>query len=259
MFAISSFEFWADAVVIMTSMKNVFVDNVGTSFIEKQSVFAEKYTLLVSVQEVLVPLEIIIGDAIIFWRVWVLCAGDKELVSVPFIFLLGTTVCLLGFFSCFAQNDWPVANLETCNALVVSGYSLSLVTNIAGTVAIGVQVWIYKRTVRAYLTAYKECHAEKILILLLESGVVYSLVWVVQLVVVHIPPAATLSGKVVQQILKAGNVQLVGIYPTALVVLIYLQQSMWDSSGNSTIVGHSTNRDHGQGSSQTAIFKKHQA
>ncbi|KAK1216303.1 hypothetical protein PQX77_021074 [Marasmius sp. AFHP31] len=253
MFAISSFEFWADAVITMTSMKNIFFDNVGTSFIEKQTTFAEKYTLLVSAQEAFVPLEIIIGDAIVLWRVWVLCAGEKKLVAVPFIFLIGTTVCLLGFFGCFAQNNWPVANPKTCNTLVVSGYSLSLVTNIAGTVAIGVQFWIYKRTVSVYLTTYKEGRVQKILVLLFESGIIYSLVW---LVLVHIPPAATLSGKISQQILKAGNVQVVGIYPTVLVVLIYLQCSMWDSSGNSTVVGPSVNkdnRDSGEGGSDRYI------
>ncbi|KAL0057097.1 hypothetical protein AAF712_016278, partial [Marasmius tenuissimus] len=57
MFSISSFDFLADAVVIMASMKDVFVDNIGTSFIEKQTHFAEKFTLLGSVQEGLVPLE----------------------------------------------------------------------------------------------------------------------------------------------------------------------------------------------------------
>ncbi|KAJ8092310.1 hypothetical protein PM082_023913 [Marasmius tenuissimus] len=259
MFAISSFEFWADAVVITVSMKNVFVDNIGTSFIEKQFNFAEKYTLLVSVQEALGPLEIIIGDAIVFWRVWVLCAGDKKLVSVPFVFLLGTTVCLLGFFGCFAQNNWPVVNPETCNSLIMSGYSLSLVTNIAGTIAIGVQVWLYKKNIRVYLTTYKGGHTEKILVLLLESGVIYSLVWVVQLVVVRDILTPTLGGKVVQQILKAANAQLVGIYPTALIVLVYLQRSMWDSSGHSTFVEPSLNKGSGGGSSQDTIIEKHQA
>ncbi|KAL0058202.1 hypothetical protein AAF712_015135 [Marasmius tenuissimus] len=229
MFAISSFDFWADAVVVMTSMKNVFVDKVGISFIEKHNDFAEKFALL--------------G----------LSSGTQSSFGEC------TTVCLLGFFGCFAQNDWPVINPETCNALVVSGYSLSLITNIAGTVAIGVQVWLYKRNVRAYLTVYKEGRIEKILVLLLESGVVYSLVWVVQLVIIHIPPPLTLSGKVTQQIFRAGSVQLVGIYPTALVVLIYLQRSMWGPSGNSTFVEPSVNRDPGEGGSQSTIFEKHQA
>ncbi|KAL0056574.1 hypothetical protein AAF712_016821, partial [Marasmius tenuissimus] len=57
-FAISSFEFWTNVVVVLTGVKNVFVDNVGTSFIWKQAVFGKKFTLLTSVQEVFNPLEV---------------------------------------------------------------------------------------------------------------------------------------------------------------------------------------------------------
>ncbi|KAJ8092312.1 hypothetical protein PM082_023915 [Marasmius tenuissimus] len=262
---------FSDTVVILTSIKSVFVDKVETPFIEKQTHFAEKFTRLVSVQEVFNPLEIIIGDSIVFWRVWVLCAGDKRLVLIPFLFLLGTIACSLGFLGCFAQNNWPVINPPTCNTLVVSAYSLSLVTNVVCTVAIGFQVWLYNRDIKAYLTTYKQGRAEKILVILLESGIIYSLVWVVQLVVVHIPPAPTLSGKVFQQILKAANVQFVvgtclcthlAIYPTALIVVIYLQRSVWDSTGNSSFVEVSTpnvNRDLGERASQGTILENYHA
>ncbi|KAJ8092314.1 hypothetical protein PM082_023917 [Marasmius tenuissimus] len=50
------------------------------------------------------------------------------------------------------------------------------------------------------------------------------------------PPPPTFAGQIVQQIFKAATVQLVGIYPTLLIVLVYLQCSLWDSSGNSTFV-----------------------
>ncbi|KAL0570116.1 hypothetical protein V5O48_011845 [Marasmius crinis-equi] len=49
------------------------------------------------------------------------------------------------------------------------------------------------------------------------------------------PPTRTLAGQITQQGLKAATLQLMGIYPTLLIVLIYLQRSLWDTSGNSTI------------------------
>ncbi|KAJ8089131.1 hypothetical protein PM082_014379 [Marasmius tenuissimus] len=54
---------------------------------------------------------------------------------------------------------------------------------------------------------------------------------IIQLVVVLMPPAETFPGLVVQQIFTTASIQLVGIYPTLLVVLIYLQWSMWDPTG----------------------------
>ncbi|KAJ8091494.1 hypothetical protein PM082_024412 [Marasmius tenuissimus] len=262
-FAISSFEFWTDAVVTLTGMKDIFVDNIGASLLQKHAAFEGKFTLITLVQEVFSLFEIVIGDSIVFWRVWVLCAGDRRLVLAPLLFLLGTTVCSLGFLECLAQNSWPALNPPTCNALVISTYSLSLATNIVGTVMIGIQVWLYKRNVKVYLTTFKKGQVEKILVLLLESGIVYSLVWVVQLVIVHLPPAQKLSGKIAQQILKAATIQLVGIYPTALIVLIYLQCSMWDSSGNSILIEipgpvFNVSRDPMEGGSQSTIFEKNQ-
>ena len=58
MFIISSFEFWTDLVVIMKGIQNVFIDNVGTSFIDKQIAFGNKFSTVASVQEGLAPLEV---------------------------------------------------------------------------------------------------------------------------------------------------------------------------------------------------------
>ncbi|KAL0567983.1 hypothetical protein V5O48_014011 [Marasmius crinis-equi] len=250
MFLMSSFQMWLDVVVALTSIKNVFVDDVGVLFAEKQAAFGKKFKLVGSVEEV-----IALGDALVFWRVWALCAGDRKLILAPLLFLIGTTACAFGFLGCFAQNNWPLVNPPTCNALIISEYSLSMATNLSGTIAIGYKVWFYRKNIGSYLSKCgQQARAEKILILLLESGVIYSIIWVslehlssdinldltiwkmVQLVIVRMPLAPTFAGKVVQQGIKAAAVQLVGIYPTLLIVLIYFQRSMWDSSGNSTIV-----------------------
>ena len=58
MFAISSFEFWTDVIVILTGIKNVFVDNIECSFIDKQAAYGERFSPVVSVQEALGPLEV---------------------------------------------------------------------------------------------------------------------------------------------------------------------------------------------------------
>ncbi|KAJ8092321.1 hypothetical protein PM082_023924 [Marasmius tenuissimus] len=233
---ISSFQIWVDVGVILKGIQEVFVDSIGASFVEKQAAYAGKFSTLVSVQEALGPIEIALGDFIVLWRVWALCAGQKRLVFVPFIFLLGTTICSLGFFGCFAHSGWPVVTPPTCSNLITSAYSLSIVTNISGTVVIGFKFWSYRRNVRIYLSKSKKSRAEKVLVLFLESGTIYSLLWIVLLVVACIPPPPTLAGQIVQQIFRAATAQLVGIYPTLLIVLVYLQRSLWDSSGNSTFV-----------------------
>ncbi|KAK1216174.1 hypothetical protein PQX77_021201 [Marasmius sp. AFHP31] len=195
-FIISSFEVWTDVATVLTGIQKVFVNNVGTSFLVKQAAYGEQFSTVVSVQEALGPLEvgsalIVLGDLIVFWRVWALCAGQRKFICVPFAFLLGT---------------------------------------------VGMRFWSYRQNVGVYLSKSKKGRAEKLFILLVESGMVYSLLWIVQLVLARIPPPPTFAGQIVQQIFKSATVQLVGIYPTLLIVLVYLQRSLWDSSGNSTFV-----------------------
>ncbi|KAK1234554.1 hypothetical protein PQX77_002242, partial [Marasmius sp. AFHP31] len=91
---------------------------------------------------------------------------------------------------------------------------------------------IYRQAIKAYLYQCRQrTRAEKVLVLLLESGFIYSILWIIQLVVILLPPVKSFPGKVLQQIFTAASIQLVGIYPTLLVVLIYLQRSMWDPTG----------------------------
>ncbi|KAL0057508.1 hypothetical protein AAF712_015849 [Marasmius tenuissimus] len=58
MFVISSFQIWADVGVILTGIREIFVDSIGTSFVGKQATYAEKFSILVSVQEALGPIEV---------------------------------------------------------------------------------------------------------------------------------------------------------------------------------------------------------
>ncbi|KAK1234982.1 hypothetical protein PQX77_001804 [Marasmius sp. AFHP31] len=238
MFAMSSFEFWGIVHLCFRSIQIVLVNNVDTTYAEKSSVFAEKFIVFAAVVQVMLPLEIVIGDAIVLWRAWKLCAENRKLVYLPMLLLSATTVCSLAFFGCIAKNDWPVTNPDTCNKLQISAFSLSMATNltahdVAEIVAnMIVALRAYRKAVGEFLGRCRQrTRAEKVLVLFLESGVVYSVLWIIQLVVILLPPAKTFPGKVVQQVFTTSSIQMVGIYPTLLVVLIYLQYSMWDSTG----------------------------
>ncbi|KAL0567582.1 hypothetical protein V5O48_014411 [Marasmius crinis-equi] len=254
-FILSSFEFWVAVYTIIRGIQDVLVDNVEYSLHEKSSAFAQRYRRLVSVEQAIIPLEATLGDSIVLWRAWKLCAGDRRAIYLPMLFLLGTTVCSLGFFGCYAQYEWPVVNPETCSSLEISAFSLSMATNILGTIIVGHKVWSYRRDIAVFLSKNKhKTQAEKVLVLVLESGIVYSVLWIIQVVVVLMDPPRTFSGKVVQQIFTSASIQMVGIYPTLLIVLVYLQRSMWDSSGTlSTINETSYNTRGPQGSHRTLI------
>ncbi|KAJ8089137.1 hypothetical protein PM082_014385 [Marasmius tenuissimus] len=232
MFTMSSFEFWGIVHLCFRNIQIVLVNNIDMTYGAKEMVFIERYVHLGSAIQVMLPLETVIGDAIVLWRAWKLCAENRRLVLVPLVLLLATTGCSLAFLGCYARNNWPVITPDTCNRLQISTFSLSMAANLTGTLVIGYKVWVYRRAVREYLGQCRQrTRAEKVLMLFLESGIVYSILWIIQLVVVLLPPPNIFAGQVVQQIFTTSSIQMVGIYPTLLVVLIYLQYSMWDSTG----------------------------
>ncbi|KAL0058816.1 hypothetical protein AAF712_014484 [Marasmius tenuissimus] len=232
MFAMSSFEFWGIVHLCFQSIQIVLVNNVDITYSAKQMAYIEGFTHFGSAVQVMLPLETVVGDAIVLWRAWKLCTGNKRLVFVPMLLLLATTGCSFAFLGCYAKNDWPIINPDSCNRLQISAFSLSMATNLTGTLVIGYKVWAYRQTVGEFLGQCRQrTRAEKVLVLFLESGVVYSILWIIQLVFVLMPPVETFAGQVIQQAFYASSIQMVGIYPTLLVVLIYLQYSMWDSTG----------------------------
>ncbi|KAL0570729.1 hypothetical protein V5O48_011235 [Marasmius crinis-equi] len=210
MFILSSFEFWASVHTGIHGIQDILVNNVEEPLNQKSMTFIQKFGRLGSAEQALVPLEAVLGDSIVLWRVWKLWSDNKRVVYLPMFFLLGTTVCSLGFFGCYAQYNWPLTNPDTCNSLEISAFSLSMATNVSGTIVIGYKVWSYRQNVGAFLTESKQkTRVEKVLTLFLESGVVYSVAWIIQLVVVLMDAPKTFSGKVVQQIFNSASIQLV--------------------------------------------------
>ncbi|KAJ8089163.1 hypothetical protein PM082_014411 [Marasmius tenuissimus] len=227
----SSFEFWGIVRLCFRSIQIILVNDVDMTYTEKLLAFADEFTKFGAVMQVMLPLEILIGDGIVLWRAWKLCAENRKMVYLPMILLFATTVCSFSFFGCIVKNDWPVEYPNTCNKLQISAFSLSMATNLVGTLVVGYKVWAYRQSEGEFLGQRRQrTRAEKVLVLFLESGVVYSILWVIQLVVILLPPASTFPGKAVQQVFTTSSIQMVGIYPTLLVVLIYLQYSMRDSA-----------------------------
>ncbi|KAL1700698.1 hypothetical protein EV121DRAFT_213675, partial [Schizophyllum commune] len=98
-----------------------------------------------------------------------------------------------------------------------------LVTNLATTFLVGIRFWCYQHNIRRYLGPLTpRTRVEKVLVLLMESGFAYCLVWVAGLVI---------------QVLNGGGVTIStygivgqayhcisGIYPTAVVLTIIMQR-----------------------------------
>ncbi|KAL0566803.1 hypothetical protein V5O48_015199 [Marasmius crinis-equi] len=232
MFAISTFFVFAYACIFLEEIHMVFISGVTEPVANKIIAYRMRFTVLSLMQEVMFLIEVVIGDFVVVWRAWVLWSENRKIPLPSVLLLLCSAVSMLSFLGCFIHYDWPLIVPPTCTALNVSTYVLSMATNVAGTAAIGYKAWVHRCFLKKYHFAAGNHRVLKALVLLMESGMVYTLLWVLQLINFVPSVGDSYPGQLTQEVFTSISVQLVAIYPTMVIILVYLQRSMWDPSGS---------------------------
>ncbi|KAI0054213.1 hypothetical protein BV25DRAFT_1833726, partial [Artomyces pyxidatus] len=104
-------------------------------------------------------------------------------------------------------------------ALILVGPTLA--TNVCATLLIAYKAWHYRVAVKAHLNEDNAAtKVEKILALLVESGVVYCVMWIL-----YVLAAFRVFPNPGPSIMDGIMVQVSGIYPTIIIILVCLQKS----------------------------------
>ncbi|KAG7087411.1 hypothetical protein E1B28_013379 [Marasmius oreades] len=218
-------------------IRMILVESPGSvPVLKKDAAYLAKYHLLGSMGTVTFPIATVIGDSIVIWRAWALSGGNKKVMFLPIMLLLALTTMAFSYVACNVEENYPSKLSPSCKARYTTTYALSMLTNVAGTAVIGYQTWSYRRAVKKYLQNCRhQARAEKILVILLESGVIYTTLWIIELATLASPSKSAFINQAFRQTFSAAACQLVGIYPTLIIVLVFLRRSLWDSAGKSTI------------------------
>ncbi|KAI4526445.1 hypothetical protein K525DRAFT_364894 [Schizophyllum commune Loenen D] len=118
-------------------------------------------------------------DAVLVWRAWCLWQDHrlaKALLSACMCGSIGGSIteCIWAFW----PNSPSAHSFESVSQYLTMLIPL-LFTNIVATSLIGIKVWYYRREIKGSLGVFKQrSQAEKVLMVLLESGLVYCLFWV---------------------------------------------------------------------------------
>ncbi|KAK1230545.1 hypothetical protein PQX77_006362, partial [Marasmius sp. AFHP31] len=210
MFAISTFFVAAYAHIFLEEIRIVLVNGVTEPVANKIILYQDRFTFLSLVQEVLFFVEVLIGDFVVVWRAWALWSENRKVVLLPIALLLGSAVSTLSFIGCFVHHKWPLVMPPACNAFNNSIYVLSVATNIASTAAIGYKVWVQRSAFKKYLvTSRYGIGMERILVLLMDSGLIYTTLWILQLVTCIPSVGHTYSGRLIQQVFNSISVRIV--------------------------------------------------
>jgi len=118
------------------------------------------------------------SDSILIWRVYCVWGKNRKVAVFPVMLVLATAACTIGqtieFSHARSIHDMYSGSLERWN---ISLYAMSVATNIIGTGLIVFGIWSMIR-----LSSFGTAMYTRLLALVVESGMVYSLVMLVAII-----------------------------------------------------------------------------
>ncbi|KAI9456050.1 hypothetical protein BJY52DRAFT_608952 [Lactarius psammicola] len=187
------------------------------------------------------PINYALTDGAVVWRAWVICRDEsRKLLTAPIVMLVLTMLNVAAAIGVrvFISID-PVRDKNhlatTINVFQEITLISSLVTNILGTGVISLKAWRYRRWIVADLQRIvnKRTKAERVLALLVESGVFYifSGSMLVASSLIRLPGSHIMLANIYSQ----ATVHLAGMYPAIVVILVSREASMDKTVFNQTL------------------------
>ncbi|KAF7347962.1 hypothetical protein MSAN_01748300 [Mycena sanguinolenta] len=204
----------------------------------------EDLTNIIPPEEALFVLNMIVGDAVVIWRTWAVHGRRILAILIPCILLLVSFI--FGLIDITCNSYYGAAPLPgaaaVCPRGALIGWAFSVATNISCTILIGFKAWQHRRMMRELDPQGKvrRISSEKVLSLLVESGSLYSLLWLTQVVAYLNFPRAS-SGYYAWTVLKAMGNQMAGLYPTLIILIVNFRRTIWEEeeAPSSTAVSNS--------------------
>ncbi|KAF8191015.1 hypothetical protein K438DRAFT_2018445 [Mycena galopus ATCC 62051] len=181
--------------------------------------------------EALFVFNMIIGDSVVIWRTWAIYGQRMLAIAIPCILLLVSFVFNLIDIVC-ASYDGPLPGGEIiCPVAARTGWAFSAATNIVCTILVALKAWQHRKIIRALNLQGKPqaILTEHILVLLVESGFIYGLLWLAQ-IIAYLPFPDSSPLWWVYEIIAPSGDQIAGMYPTLIIVVVNFKRTMWDES-----------------------------
>ncbi|KAF5371962.1 hypothetical protein D9615_008062 [Tricholomella constricta] len=210
------------------------------SILEKFSKSISKTSSIQAVAFMLIP---ILNDSVVIWRAWVLYLDRQWIMLVPCAFLFGTigaTVTYLVFDFKFFQSSMldPVSS-----DVFKASLTLSLGTNVTATSLIFYRLWGHHRFLRRMgIKQNSTSPVQKILIVLVESGLAYCALQIT-IIVLEFISTPTFSFLFASGALLNVLMLMTAMYPSIVILLVSVQRATAETFIFSTQVGDRSVQD----------------
>ncbi|THH18067.1 hypothetical protein EW146_g2850 [Bondarzewia mesenterica] len=199
MFASSTCWWGLELAVIIKQIQDILILNPDHTLESKFSTANHFTSLMDAGQQSLGVIIYLLSDVIVVWRAWVLYPNNRK----PIIATVSLLIC-----------------------------ATKLMVNIMATSLIGYKAWKHHQEIKNNLGPRKKTQVEKILALLVESGILYCFIWIVNIMMSFKSSTSNIDT------LSGICIQIAGIYPTIIVILVSHQNTVWEMSDISITADH---------------------
>ncbi|TFK88398.1 hypothetical protein K466DRAFT_652673 [Polyporus arcularius HHB13444] len=239
-------------MVISEVQMTFFSDSSESSLASLYSAARSHNVRLVAVEDVLYAFMTVIGDGVVIWRVHAFWSYGKQklVVLIPATFLAGsiTTSLLLTYCAIHCGDGIVLGSFQSprfCREIQTASYLMTLVTTAVATALIAYKTWQHRRM---YLDAFgkqsRRTRTQSIMFMLVETGILYMIFFLVQVVLSLKALNAIISksqvGSFAVTMYQYSTSIIVGAYPTVIVVLVHSKLSVLRPAGESTFMNSST-------------------
>jgi len=168
----------------------------------------------------------IFSDMVVIWRAWVIFPERRWVMVIPLSLLFGTILTgfwYLGVVASPAGTDAALTNVDVLLAkLLAANLALSMTCNATVTLLVAYKLWIHRKSLSAIGVGKRKTFAQKVLILLVESGVVYFVLQLATLLLDVVPENQAQGSPTdfAMEVFFAVYTMFSAMYPTIVVILV---------------------------------------
>ncbi|RPD52928.1 hypothetical protein L226DRAFT_473849 [Lentinus tigrinus ALCF2SS1-7] len=203
------------------------------------------HAMTTCIPTIILTINVGVGDAIVWWRVLAIWP-DSLIVKVACVIFIQATLCddscpasVFGVLTPANLKVVPAGTMFEQDLYGLTASVLSLASNLVATALIWCKAWEHRKFI-ASVSLGRSSRVEKVLALLVESGTVYCVLWAVIVgyqVIWQVQDGDVYSTlqTYMDYFMKGCLIPLVGMYPTAIILLVALNKSHFEGTTLGTI------------------------
>ncbi|KAF7369739.1 hypothetical protein MVEN_00305500 [Mycena venus] len=243
----SSLTLWALNVTFWFKTAHaLFIDNPNAPLPGRRDQANENLVSYGPPMEALFMFNMVVGDSVVIWRAWVLYQRTRWVVLIPCTMLLMSFIFTVIDLTCLTGAGWSnqsaiASGGAVCTHAELISWAFSFVTNATCTILIGYKAWRHRRSMKALNIAgnQRRLSTDKMLSILVESGSIYCLFWLTQLILfVDVDRRKPII--YAYELFASMGDQISGMYPTLIIVIVNFHQTIWEAPSTTVNLGTST-------------------